>query len=153
MNPLTMKHDLASDSNPTKYLSLIHKCSTTEAQTILLKLAESALSKGYDKGRGFVYLIHFDTKLHHAGHYIGFSFNVDKRLDQHKAGVGARLLQVLNEKGINYKIVRVWENVDRTFERQLKNQKNAPRLCPICSKADATAPRNLAAELYEPSHS
>lgn len=116
-----------------RYLSLLRKCSTTQAQAILLKLAESALSKGYAKGKGFVYLIHFDTKLHHAGHYIGFSFDVEKRLNTHKAGEGARLLRALNDKGIDYKIVRVWDNVDRAFERQLKNQKNAPRLCPICS--------------------
>ena len=124
-------------TSTSKYLSLIPRCTEKESQTLLMKLAENAKSKGYEHGKGFVYLIHFNTKLHHAGHYIGFSFDVDKRFQAHKEGKGGRLLQVLNEKGIDYKIVRVWENVDRTFERKLKNQKNAWRLCPICSKEKA----------------
>ena len=91
-----------------------------------------------------VYLIHFDEKYHHAAHYIGFceEGNVEARLERHKSGNGARLLQVLNEKGIDYKIVRVWEHGDRNFERKLKNHKKSSRHCPICNP-------NKKGELYE----
>lgn len=86
------------------------------------------------ESKGSVYLIHFDVPYEHAKHYIGYTpYSVESRFEKHKAGKGARLLQVLNEKGIDYKIAKVWENEDRNFERRLKNQKNAPRLCPICS--------------------
>ena len=80
-----------------------------------------------------VYLIHFDQKLKHAGHYIGFANQVDKRLAHHKNGTGARILKVCNDLGITYGIVKVWEGKDRLFERKLKNSKNAPRLCPVCN--------------------
>lgn len=81
-----------------------------------------------------VYLIHFDSPIsskHTAQHYIGFANHVSKRFAHHKKGTGARLTQVANERNIDYKIVRTWEG-DRELERKLKNQKNAPRLCPIC---------------------
>ena len=91
-----------------------------------------------------VYLIHFDEKYHHAAHYIGFceEGKVEARLERHKSGGGARLLQVLNEKGIDYKIVRVWRDKDRNFERKLKNHKKSSRHCPICNP-------NKKGELYE----
>lgn len=54
------------------------------------------------------------------------------RLYAHLYGRGARLTQVAHERGIGFTVVRVWEDVDRKFERQLKNRKSSPRLCPIC---------------------
>jgi hypothetical protein len=37
-------------------------------------------------------------------------------------------------KGIRFVVARLWIGGDRTLERRLKNQKNGPRLCPICQK-------------------
>lgn len=84
-----------------------------------------------------VYLIHFDKPIspdHTCQHYIGYTTSLKKRLAEHKAGSGARLCQVANERGIDYKVVRTWSNGTRRLERQLKNRKNSPRLCPICKK-------------------
>ena len=81
-----------------------------------------------------VYLIHLDTPLKHARHYVGFSVHVEARLAHHKDGTGARFLQVCNERGINYDIVKVWPGADRKFERKLKNTHNVARYCPICNK-------------------
>lgn len=81
-----------------------------------------------------VYLLHFDRRIsenHTCQHYLGSASNLNKRLALHKSGKGARLTQVANERGIEYSIVRTWEG-DRTLERKLKKQKNAPRLCPVC---------------------
>lgn len=50
-----------------------------------------------------------------------------KRLAEHKAGK-----QVANERGISYRIVRWWKG-GRALERELKNKKCSPKLCPICS--------------------
>jgi predicted GIY-YIG superfamily endonuclease len=85
---------------------------------------------------GHVYLIHFDKKLHHALHYIGFceDGNLDSRFQTHKSGGGAKILRALNQKGIGYNIVRTWKNVDRNFERRLKNYKKSSCFCPKCNK-------------------
>lgn len=88
---------------------------------------------------GTVYLLHFDRKISgHAGHYIGFSTKLEKRLEAHENGSGARLVEVATERGIRFELVRTWRRATRTFERQLKNRKNAARLCPIC-REDANA--------------
>lgn len=84
---------------------------------------------------GQVYLIHFDQKLHHAQHYLGFceNGNLESRLETHRAGQGAKILRALNQLGIGYNIVRTWKNVSRTFERQLKNKKKTRCFCPKCN--------------------
>lgn len=92
-----------------------------------------------------VYLIHFNKRLAHAQHYLGFcerDEGLDKRLTDHLCGQGARLMEVLFEAGIEWKPVRVWFGADRKFERRLKNQKNAPLLCPVCAGRKALARAN-----------
>lgn len=81
----------------------------------------------------FVYLIHFQSPYKHARHYLGSTENLPNRLHLHRAGNGARLLEVISQAQITWRLVRVWQVPDRTFEGQLKHQKNAPRLCPICN--------------------
>jgi predicted GIY-YIG superfamily endonuclease len=79
-----------------------------------------------------VYLLHFSAPLAHARHYIGTARDLAARLERHHKGSGARLTAVLNEKGIDYTLVRTW-NGGRKLERQLKRQNNAARMCPICN--------------------
>lgn len=78
-----------------------------------------------------VYLIHFDRPYRHARHYLGFASDLQARLAQHRAGNGARLLQVVTRAGIGWALARTWPG-GRDVERQLKRQKDAPRFCPIC---------------------
>lgn len=80
-----------------------------------------------------VYLLHLTKPMCHARHYIGWAQDLENRLDHHRNGTGARMLQVAEERGIDFDLVRTWEDQDKTFERRLKNQHNAPRLCPICN--------------------
>lgn len=83
-----------------------------------------------------VYLIHFDQPLHHAQHYIGKTKLLKKRIKHHKSGNGARILQVCNERGIQYDVVRIWEETKEAasnLERRLKNMKHAKEFCPICN--------------------
>lgn len=85
-----------------------------------------------------VYLIHFDSPLSgRAQHYIGWSTDVFQRLHQHRHNQGARILEVCNERGINYHIARVWKWKTRSFERQLKNRHGARVLCPVCNPFSA----------------
>jgi predicted GIY-YIG superfamily endonuclease len=79
-----------------------------------------------------VYLIHFLKSYKHARHYLGYSENLDKRITDHLCGMGARLMEVVTEAKIEWKVVRTWSG-DRKLERRLKNRKEAPSLCPICS--------------------
>lgn len=82
---------------------------------------------------GYVYLIHFERKYKHAGHYLGFcSKSVTARMKRHLAGRGARLLQVIQENGIEWELVRTWKG-GRDFERKLKKGKRSPKLCPVCN--------------------
>jgi predicted GIY-YIG superfamily endonuclease len=82
--------------------------------------------------RGTVYLLHFERPYKHARHYLGFAEDLERRLELHRAGRGARLMEVVVAAGIGFELVRTWEG-DRTLERLLKNRHNAPaRLCPLC---------------------
>lgn len=81
-----------------------------------------------------VYVIHFDTPLHHAQHYVGSSDNIERRLMEHAKGNGARLLQVLREKAIGWKVTLTIEtDTPRELERQIKRQKNGRKMCPMCN--------------------
>lgn len=78
-----------------------------------------------------VYLLHFNEPYRHAQHYIGYAANLDQRLAAHRAGHGARLLEVVNAAGITWSLARTWEG-DRKLERRLKNRHKASQICPIC---------------------
>lgn len=83
-----------------------------------------------------VYLLHFWQPIapgkHTCQHYVGTADDVAKRIEEHRAGRGARLTQVAAERGIEFSLVRLWDG-GRAEERRIKNRKNAPKLCPICS--------------------
>jgi len=79
-----------------------------------------------------VYLIHFDPAYRHARHYMGWAADIERRVEEHRKGTGARLTQVVAGTGADLVLARVWEGQGRAFERRLKNRKEAPRLCPIC---------------------
>lgn len=81
---------------------------------------------------GTIYLIHFDRPYRHAKHYLGWASNLEARLEHHRNGTGARLMQVLRQEGIGWHVARVWENADRNRERQIKNQGGLSRRCPDC---------------------
>jgi len=84
--------------------------------------------------KGIVYLIHFRTPLFHASHYIGWTGkeSITARLRRHRNGRGARILKACMAKGIKFKVIRIWKNVDRDFERSLKNKKSSKQFCPVC---------------------
>jgi predicted GIY-YIG superfamily endonuclease len=81
---------------------------------------------------GTVYLLHFDTRYKHAGHYVGFTFDLESRVADHLAGRGARLMEVIVDAGIGARLARTWSG-SRRLERRIKNGKATPRLCPVCN--------------------
>lgn len=90
-----------------------------------------------------VYLLHLSQPLSRgvskrgtaliAGHYIGFTDDLESRLADHANGNGARFTQVCVERGITWQVVRTWPGGGRSFERQLKKQKHARLFCPVCN--------------------
>jgi len=106
---------------------------------------------------GWVYIIHFNKKLSHAGHYCGYAGrSLRRRLTSHrettwipfekpvrlddgrviagkKHGPGAVIMGVVNSKGIRWEVAKIFRNVTRAFERQIKNTKHLARYCPICN--------------------
>jgi hypothetical protein len=86
---------------------------------------------------GTCYLIHFDPPYKHAKHYLGWTANLGARLNDHAAGNGSRLCQVATDAGCTLRIVRVWTNVNRHFERNLHDRHGSTDLCPICNPKSA----------------
>jgi predicted GIY-YIG superfamily endonuclease len=94
---------------------------------------------------GTVYLLHFDQPYRHARHYIGWTLDLAARLAEHARGQGARLLAVVRDAGIGWRLARTWPGT-RARERQLKRQGGASRRCPCCG----VRPRTPAAPLPAP---
>jgi hypothetical protein len=88
-------------------------------------------------------LLHFSAPLAHAAHYVGFSDNIAERLAVHldvhlcqRHGfhneawhTGSPLVCATIRAGISVRLVQVWPNQDRTFERRL-HHRHGSRLCP-----------------------
>lgn len=82
-------------------------------------------------GPGTVYLLHFDRPYRHARHYCGWTTNLAERLATHRAGQGARLIDVITTAGIGFRLARTWSGA-RARERQIKRQGGLSRCCPLC---------------------
>lgn len=90
-----------------------------------------------------VYLLHLNRPMSRgvngkgqaltARHYLGFTNDLARRLQEHSDGRGARLLQVCQELGIGFSLARTWSGGNRAFERRIKRCHNTPRLCPVCN--------------------
>lgn len=90
----------------------------------------------------FVYILHFDTPLSHAQHYVGMTGNLKQRLAAHAAGSGARLTEVLKDNERPWTLAGLFQTTTtnaRRVERELKESKNLARYCDICTP-DAPAP-------------
>lgn len=108
---------------------------------------------------GLVYLVHFDPPLvrgRHGNphdtvsHYLGWTKGeVTSRLRLHMSGRGSRLLKAAAEQGCTITLVRTWTGT-RKLERTLKNRRNAPHLCHICT-GEAAATRGCYPHLEHPS--
>jgi hypothetical protein len=81
---------------------------------------------------GTVYLLHLDPPFKHARHYVGWTSNLTGRLEDHRAGRGAKLLRAVREAGGTFRLARIWPGT-RSLERAIKDRKDSPRLCPECT--------------------
>lgn len=91
----------------------------------------------------YIYIIHFDNKLHHAGHYAGCTNNLRARLTTHANGLGANLTRVIKDREIEWSLgglmITTHANM-RRLERKLKDIGHTSRYCEICTKNPARLP-------------
>lgn len=90
----------------------------------------------------FVYLLHFDTPLCHAEHYVGSTTNLLKRLQQHATLKTTPILKATKK----WSVERIWQGSPKAIreaERQIKRQKNGPAFCPLCSPTPRVPPPKL----------
>lgn len=85
------------------------------------------------------YLLHFEPRYKHAGHYLGYADNILNRVSDHRAGTsGVRLTSAAARAGCQMMLVRVWRRKGRKYERELKGLRNEKRtgslarICPAC---------------------
>ena len=86
---------------------------------------------------GTIYLLHFERRYRHAGHYTGWTTDLDQRLAEHAAGQGARLLAVVKAAGITWTLAATCSGT-RSDERARKRRGGAARWCPVCRKSRRT---------------
>lgn len=90
--------------------------------------------------QGFIYVLHFDSPLSHANHYVGSTTNPLKRLKRHAEGHGSKICRELHKLGIGFRLASLHSTNlvgMRRTERALKNQKNASRYCKFCNENPA----------------
>jgi hypothetical protein len=80
-----------------------------------------------------VYLICFERPYRHARHYLGWTNDLEHRMEKHLRGQGSPLIRAAIGVGIAVTLARVWPDADRNFESRLKRRKEGPRLCPRCT--------------------
>lgn len=112
---------------------------TPAASALLQRLIARLLAEGCDLDQRCVYLLHFDTPLHHARHYLGVTRRgLGLRLVEHYAGRGSRLMAAVVAAGIEVRLARTWP-AWRDGERELKRRKKNPALCPLCRLPQASS--------------
>lgn len=95
------------------------------------------------------YLICFaENPINNTSHYIGVAYNVNRKVLEHRSGNGSSILNKLVERdGRNsFAVSRLWTG---NVKKELSQQKNCPRLCPLCNpkalnhKAISAKPENF----------
>lgn len=81
-----------------------------------------------------LYLLHFEPRYQHAGHYLGYAADVERRVGEHRAATqkASPLVRAALAAGAVVTLARTWPQGSRTLERRLKRQGGLSRHCPIC---------------------
>lgn len=102
-------------------------------------------------GKSGVYLLHFDSPVGHAEHYMGYADDICLRVASHARGTsGARLPSTAFKRGIGFVIARVWEGATEADEARMKARRlrkaspamrnnhkrgtGVKKYCPICKE-------------------
>lgn len=97
--------------------------------------AAPAPTEGATETEGTVYLLHFSAPVRGARHYVGWtSRQVERRVERHQLGQGARLTRQAHSEGVTMTLARTWAGTMRR-ERALKSGRlwRGRGLCPLCA--------------------
>lgn len=101
------------------------------------------------RSSGYVYILHFRTPLatgrKSSQHYVGWSRHWAYRIAKHRAGAGARIMEVCADRGITFEVAAVVSSINavgrcyrgRDLERYIKRQHHHARYCPLCGGTGA----------------
>lgn len=84
-----------------------------------------------------LYLLHFAPRYQHAGHYLGYADDVERRVAEHLAcnGRSSPLVRAAITAGCEVTLARTIAGGTRTLERRLKRSGGLSRHCPLCRAA------------------
>lgn len=85
---------------------------------------------------GTIYLLHFDQKIGRSQHCLGWTQNLDQRLEDHRAGRGGKTTARFRAAGIGFELAAQWSG-SPDDEKRLKN-KSQRSLCSICKERTMT---------------
>jgi predicted GIY-YIG superfamily endonuclease len=85
---------------------------------------------------GYVYLIHFEKPVNGMRHYTGYTDDFEKRIAEHRSNKGSNLTRAASEQGINWLVVRVWQQATLETEQSIKGM-STKITCPICRQKEA----------------
>jgi predicted GIY-YIG superfamily endonuclease/predicted acetyltransferase len=100
----------------------------------------------------FVYVLHFDTPLAHAQHYVGMTGNLARRLQAHASGHGSILTRELFDKSLPWVLGGLFQTTPtnaRRVEKNLKESKQISRYCDICTPDHPAPPASKSYPLTE----
>lgn len=83
---------------------------------------------------GIVYLLHFERPYHGPmQHYVGFTEDLDQRLDSHRNGTACATTRRAFNQGIGFSLARTWWPGSRQLERHIKDC-GPVNYCPLCPR-------------------
>jgi len=91
--------------------------------------------------KAWIYILHFGERLAHALHYVGTTTELRDRLTAHANGQGSRLCGALADLNMHWCLSALFQvnaKDARNFERQIKDRKHTPAICPLCSDSNNT---------------
>jgi len=88
--------------------------------------------------KAYLYVLHFDTKLHHAQHYIGATTMPLSRLITHAHGRGAAIVKAQMRAGATWRLGGLFGCRGDMYsaEKKMKATKNGRLHCSLCEQAD-----------------
>ena len=85
---------------------------------------------------GMVYVLHLSKKIGgHAGHYCGWSANLEARLLAHRNGNSSALMAEAKRLGITFALTYARPGT-KADERKIKRDRGVLRLCSLCRKEE-----------------
>ncbi len=82
-----------------------------------------------------IYMLHFEPKYKHAGHYVGITdrHRLLTRMTEHARGSGSKLVRAAVSNNCRLFLVRTWAAETFEDERAFKSKTNFRAACPVCA--------------------